>query len=224
MNRTTYKRKVPPRYGRTPHALLEARLGIHANAVFQALAYHDGGGVICPSLATICKVAGLSVNSVRDALKVLVKNGWVEQRELSRKGCMVTVEYILHYELPGRATMSSGDTVNQTTMSSGDTVKQGTVSNHDVKKDPLTMSLGDNKQELLTRTINNSAQSPRGLAQSDEKPSLRAGSSAIAIDKEFWNKIRKEEEAKNVATARKFFRKAKRQSPRNPWDGDDIPF
>ena len=100
--------KVDPCYGRTPHALLDANLGHRANAVFQALAYFNGGGIVNPSLRTIGKVAGLSENPVRKGLKVLTTTGWVEEIR-HRKGYRIAIEYRLRYTAPTQLTLPLDD-------------------------------------------------------------------------------------------------------------------
>jgi hypothetical protein len=189
-DRSTDKRnKVAPRYGRTPHALLNAKLGLHANAVFQALSYHDGGGIVNPSLATIGKLADLSVNTVRKALQVLVTKGWVEVKELSRKGCMISVEYRLSYESPDQPTVSPGDTV---TAPSHGVKKRTTVSNHGVKNGHFTVSPGDNEQELITRRGNKTTPNPLQGALGD----MLSRSSPTTISKPMEDSMQGNDEAR----------------------------
>jgi Helix-turn-helix domain len=115
------------RFARLPSGLILSRLGLHANAVFTALALHDrkNDGVVFPRLTTIAELADLSVNSVRKALQVLASAGWIEIHERERKGSVVSSEYRLNYN---NATVSRGD---MATVSSGDTDSASTVSPSD---------------------------------------------------------------------------------------------
>jgi DNA-binding transcriptional MocR family regulator len=87
-------------FARFPNKLLEAKLGLHANAVFGALAYHDkqNTGVVFPNLRTIADLAGLSINPVRAALRKLSEEGWIEIRERNKRGSVASSEYRLNYK------------------------------------------------------------------------------------------------------------------------------
>jgi hypothetical protein len=75
-------------FARFPSELLGLRLGLNANVAFVVLAYHDkkNEGVVFPSLPTIVRLPGISINTAHKALSVLTSTGGIEIRQLKRNG------------------------------------------------------------------------------------------------------------------------------------------
>lgn len=124
-NRSTGHGRKRGSFARVPTNLLLSDLGAHAIAVWAALAVHDkkDDAIVFPTLTTISNLAGISINPVRAAIRVLAATGWVTPRQRSKKGSVTSTEYRLDY---GHATVSPGDMVEtETAAENGPTVSPG---------------------------------------------------------------------------------------------------
>lgn len=77
-------------YARISFALVKdghlSRIGSNAFAVYLVIFSHkDRDSVAYPSLNTIKRFSGLSINTVRKSIKELEKRGWIKRKELARK-------------------------------------------------------------------------------------------------------------------------------------------